>query len=57
MTFSIKDFHSKCDQTRREMRIWPHLLKKYLMENFIFKCGKCKEAVIKRPSEKQYLLK
>ena len=57
MTFSIKDFHSKCDQTRRKMRIWPHLLKKYLMENFIFKCGKCKEAVIKRPSEKQYLLK
>ena len=32
------DFFSKCDQIRRELRIWLHLLKKYLMENFIF-CG------------------
>ena len=30
------DFFSKCDQIRRELRIWSHLLKKYLMENFIF---------------------
>ena len=30
MKFSIKDFFSKCDQ------IWSHLLKKSLMENFIF---------------------
>ena len=36
MKFSIKDFFSKCDQTRSKMRIWSHLLKKYLMENFIF---------------------
>ena len=36
MKFSIKDFFSKCDQTRRKLRIWSHLLKKYLMENFIF---------------------
>ena len=28
--FSIKDFFSKCDQ------IWSNLLKKSLMENFIF---------------------
>ena len=34
--FSIKDFFSKCDQIRCFLRIWSHLLKKSLMENFIF---------------------
>ena len=34
--FSINDFFSKCDQIRRKLRIWSHLLKKSLMENFIF---------------------
>ena len=34
--FSIKDFFSKCDQIRSFLRIWSHLLKKSLMENFIF---------------------
>ena len=33
---SVKDFFSKCDQIRRKLRIWSHLLKKSLMENFIF---------------------
>ena len=33
---SIKDFISKCDQIRRKLRIWSHLLEKTLMENFIF---------------------
>ena len=36
MQFSIKDFSSKCDQIRILQRIWSHLLKKSLMENFIF---------------------
>ena len=36
MKFSIKDFFCKCDQIRRKLRIWSHLLKKFLMENFIF---------------------
>ena len=36
MKFSIKNFFSKCDQIRRKLRIWSHLLKKSLMENFIF---------------------
>ena len=36
MKFSIKDWFSKCDQIRRNPRIWSHLLKKSLMENFIF---------------------
>ena len=34
--FFIKDFFSKCDQIRRKLRIWSYLLKKALMENFIF---------------------
>ena len=34
--FSVKDFFSKCDQIRSFLRIWSHLLKKFLMENFIF---------------------
>ena len=36
MRFSIKDFLSKCDQIPGKPRIWSHLLKKSLMENFIF---------------------
>ena len=36
MQFSIKDFISKCDQIRRKLRVWSHLLKKSLMENCIF---------------------
>ena len=36
MKFSIKNFFSKCDQIRRKLQIWSHLLKKSLMENFIF---------------------
>ena len=37
MKFSIKDFFSKCDQIRIFLRIWSYLLKKSLMENFIFR--------------------
>ena len=36
MKFSIKDFLSNCDQIRIFLWIWPHLLKKSLIENFIF---------------------
>ena len=36
MKFSIKDFCSKCNQIRRKLRIWLHLLKKPLLENLIF---------------------
>ena len=36
MKFSIKDFFSKWDQMRSFLRIWSHLLKKSLMECFIF---------------------
>ena len=40
MKFFIKDFFSKCDQIRSFrifLRIWSRLLKKLLMENFIFR--------------------
>ena len=36
MKYSIKDFFSKRDQIRMKLRFWSYLLKKYLMENFIF---------------------
>ena len=36
MKFSTKDFFSKCEQIRRKLRIWLHLQKKSLLENFIF---------------------
>ena len=44
MKFSIKDFFCKCDQIRRKLRIWSHLLMEniyltehiYLMENLFF---------------------
>ena len=36
MKFSIKYIFSKCDQIRRKLPIWSHLLKKTIMENFIF---------------------
>ena len=35
MKFSVKDFFSKCDQICKKLRIWSHLLKKSLLENFI----------------------
>ena len=36
MNFSIRDFFSQCDQIPRKLRIWSHLPKKSLMENFTF---------------------
>ena len=36
MKFSNKDFFSKCDQIPKKLWIWSHLLKKSLLENFIF---------------------
>ena len=36
MKFSIKYFFSICDQICRKLWVWSHLLKKSLMENFIF---------------------
>ena len=36
MKFSVKDFFSKYGQIRWKMQIWSHVLKKFLMESFIF---------------------
>ena len=33
--FSIKNFFSKYDQICKKLQTWSHLLKKFLMENFI----------------------
>ena len=46
MKFSIKVFFSKSDQIRRKLRIWSHLLRKSLMENFIH----CAEVIVQRYS-------
>ena len=36
MKIFMKDHFSKCDQIYKKLRIWSHLLKKSLMEKFIF---------------------
>ena len=36
MKFSIEDFISKCGQIHGILQIWSHLLKKLLMENFMY---------------------
>ena len=46
--FFIKDFFSKCDQIRRKLWIWSHLLNKFLMENFIFWAVNCTNAYRKQ---------
>ena len=46
MKSSIKDFCSKCNQIHRKLRIWSHLLKKSLMENFPFMQCNLKERTI-----------
>ena len=45
MKFSIRDFFSKCDQIHRKLRIWSHLQKTSLMENFIFLCSAFTEEI------------
>ena len=35
-SFLLMIILSKCDQIRRKLRIWSYLMKKSLMENFIF---------------------
>ena len=46
MKFCIKDLFSKCDQIRSYLRIWSHLLKKSLMQNFLFCAVKTAEKVL-----------
>ena len=44
----IRDFFSKCDQIHKKLRIWPHLLKKSLMENVSF-CAVSKIELVAMP--------
>ena len=39
MKFFFKDFFKKWAQIHGKLQIWSHLLKKSLMENFIFLCS------------------
>ena len=48
MKFFIKDFFSKYDQIYSFVRIWSHLLKKFLMESFIFLRSVWENAVTKK---------
>ena len=41
MKFSIKDFFSKCDQTRMILRIWSHLLSEILDKKLFLFFGWC----------------
>ena len=45
MKFSIKNFSEICDQTSKKLRLWSQLLKKLLIENFIF----CAVLRVKKP--------
>ena len=53
MKFSMKAFFNKCDQIRRKLRIWLHLLKKSCMENFIF-CAVSKFHYVRKCQLKGY---
>ena len=54
----VKEFFSKCDQIRRFLRIWSHLLTKSLVGNFIFCANKEKCATEKMsPNLKENYLK
>ena len=51
MKFSIKDFFINYDKIRRKQRIWSHLLKKSIMENFIFCVVHFKSVIPAKPVE------
>ena len=51
MKLSIKGFFSKFDQIRRKLEIWSHLLKKSLIDNFIF----CAVYILSVQQRKQFL--
>ena len=55
MKFSIKDFFSKCDQTRSFLRIWSHLLKKSLTKlHFFVKCYLFRCLIVLRSFSNQF---
>ena len=54
--FSIKDFFNKCDQIRSFLLIWSHLLKKSLMENFIFCAVWVWTSVLEKFSNQKFMI-
>ena len=54
MKFSITDIFSKCDQIRGFLRIWSHLLKKPVMENFIF-CAVLRTFKVSLPRSQKFI--
>ena len=54
MKVVIKDFFSQCDQSRSFLRIWSHLLKKSLMENFNFRTVQRAQAAVIGVNEISY---
>ena len=56
MNFSIADIFSKCDQIRKKLQIWSHLLMKSVMKNFIF-CPVITEDPQKHPQQRDKFLR
>ena len=50
MKFSIENFFPTCDQIHSFLRVWSHLMKKSLMENFIFCAVFSVMSVVRNPS-------
>ena len=57
MKLSLKDVFSKCGQIRSFLRIWSQLLKKSVMENFIFCAVFVVSIAILGSWEREYLWK
>ena len=54
MKVVVKDFFSQYDQSRSFLRIWSHLLKKSLMENFNFRTVQRAQAAVIGVNEISY---
>ena len=54
LNFSNKGLSSKCDQISNFLWIWPHLLKKSLMQSFIFGTVRKGGLTFKRPMFPSY---
>ena len=52
MKFSTKDFFGKHGRIRWKLRIWSHILKKCLVENFIF-CAALSPSIVNRLAVEQ----
>ena len=53
--FFIKDFFSKYNQIRRKLWIWSRLVRKFLVENFIFFAVRRMKTLVKSCESKHYI--